>query len=686
MLQLISKVLTCSPRPQRCDCSPQGPHEVPSGCEFVSRAAFVSTIAFFFPSPSSKLQGSSPLSHAQAPRSTSSGTPGLFSAFIFVVHRKIAVRPSEELNRFSKLQTTSNSVPEHPLRSPRRVTATSTRRDDPEVLCFFTGDQLSSTTAAWLRRRSYGHTTPLQGGEQLSSNVAGAERQRLLPGVGAAHRTKRMTLMLAQLTRPAAMWTIAPSPAVPYAMASSIATIPPFAPSPIDSHEGQSLEALLGEDIQLNWDTPGFLPSTSAPGNDGSQAQKPEDPFHHHTVDFRATDELFASLSAPAHNAQHHDSCHSASCQAPSKESSVGLSSPSYSSQSDLASLGTCDVLGVGHGYLSCGHHIHGVHPLLPDSNMERFFGLPPSVAAPCSNAAHQHVGNRLRTPAATGVHGFHGVCRSHAHGHTHCHSHPYMPYARHHRSSVSSHLMSSPADTPPPLEGGISSGLTSPTFPTDDHEPHICKWTFNHDGMKIACGASFADAGALQEHLVSKHMGTMDGRKGHGYYCCWEGCHRPDEPFSQKSKLQGHFLTHSNFKSFKCSVCSKPFARQATLERHERSHRGEKPYKCRECGKAFTDSSELKTHSRTHSGEKPFKCNYPGCNFQTGDSSNMSSHKLTHGERRHKCQYPGCTKSFTRPDQLKRHLRTTHKDERGSTLTSPMAEQFMTAAFDSLA
>ncbi|KAJ9358288.1 hypothetical protein DTO027B9_2479 [Paecilomyces variotii] len=114
MLQLISKVLTCSPRPQRCDCGPQGPHEVPSGCEFVSRAAFVSTIAFFFPSPSSKLQGSSRLSHAQAPRSTSSCTPGLFSAFISVVHRKIAVRPSEELNRFSKLQTTSNSVPEHP--------------------------------------------------------------------------------------------------------------------------------------------------------------------------------------------------------------------------------------------------------------------------------------------------------------------------------------------------------------------------------------------------------------------------------------------------------------------------------------------------------------------------------------------------------------------------------------------
>ncbi|KAJ9352426.1 transcriptional regulator family: C2H2 zinc finger [Paecilomyces variotii] len=729
MLQLISKVLTCSPRPQRCDCSPQGPHEVPSGCEFVSRAAFVSTIAFFFPSPSSKLQGSSPLSHAQAPRSTSSGTPGLFSAFISLVHRKIAVRPSEELNRFSKLQTTSKSVPEHPYGPSDELRRRAHAETTPKSFAFSLG------TNGRVQRRpgSGGETTGIQppvkeGSNYFQMSLELNDSDFCLECHWEAFQMAGKNPMLSGGHDSQSQWCCPPDEThdshactideaccdVDHCSVACGSVCDGFvdcdnstvcseshcedqnceSTGPVcfdkhcfeDSHEGQSLEALLGEDIQLNWDTPGFLPSTSAPGNESSQAQKPEDPFHHHTVDFRATDELFASLSTPAHNAQHHDSCHSVSCQAPSKESSVGLSSPSYSSQSDLASLGTCDVLGVGHGYLSCGHHIHGVHPLLPDSNMERFFGLPPSVAAPCSNAAHQHVGNRLRTPAATGVHGFHGVCRSHAHGHTHCHSHPYMPYARHHRSSVSSHLMSSPADTPPPLEGGISSGLTSPTFPTDDHEPHICKWTFNHDGMKIACGASFADAGALQEHLVSKHMGTMDGRKGHGYYCCWEGCHRPDEPFSQKSKLQGHFLTHSNFKSFKCSVCSKPFARQATLERHERSHRGEKPYKCRECGKAFTDSSELKTHSRTHSGEKPFKCNYPGCNFQTGDSSNMSSHKLTHGERRHKCQYPGCTKSFTRPDQLKRHLRTTHKDERGSTLTSPMAEQFMTAAFDSLA
>ncbi|KAK2742567.1 zinc-finger protein [Myotisia sp. PD_48] len=122
---------------------------------------------------------------------------------------------------------------------------------------------------------------------------------------------------------------------------------------------------------------------------------------------------------------------------------------------------------------------------------------------------------------------------------------------------------------------------------------PHICKWVPNGDSSSI-CGAIFPDSGTLQDHIAQDHADQIEGAKGPGYYCCWQGCHRPHEPFSQKSKLQGHFLTHSNHKSFQCLTCGKTFARQATLERHERSHRGDKPYTCKDCGKAFTDSSEL--------------------------------------------------------------------------------------------
>lgn len=134
--------------------------------------------------------------------------------------------------------------------------------------------------------------------------------------------------------------------------------------------------------------------------------------------------------------------------------------------------------------------------------------------------------------------------CRSH-----HAHVHPYSPYSRHSRSSFSSQILSSPGETPPPLDGGISSVITSPDFSPSEGDPHVCKWVMNSGGVKTSCGATFSSAGVLQEHLISRHMGQVNGPKGTGYYCCWEGCSRPGEPFSQKSKLQGHFLTHSNCK-----------------------------------------------------------------------------------------------------------------------------------------
>ncbi|KAJ5939551.1 Zinc finger C2H2 [Penicillium verhagenii] len=344
--------------------------------------------------------------------------------------------------------------------------------------------------------------------------------------------------------------------------------------------------------------------------------------------------------------------------------------------------LGTCPDFTVPNDQFTHDHTISGALPTLKSNTSDPLNFFHPHPEHHHVHGEHSHVHGHFKNPndlnlnITGGPHRNHHRCR----GHQHSHIHPYSPYSRQSRSSISSHFISSPGETPPPLDGGISSVLTTPDF-SEENDIHMCKWKTNIHGVKTPCGATFTDAGALQDHLVSNHMNTVDGAKGNGYYCCWDGCHRPDEPFSQKSKLQGHFLTHSNYKNFRCSVCRKTFARQATLDRHERSHRGDKPYKCKDCGKMFTDSSELKTHSRTHTGEKPFKCTYPGCDFETGDSSNMSSHRLTHGERKHKCAYPGCTKSFTRPDQLKRHQRTTHKDP-SSAFPSPSPDPFTLTSF----
>ncbi|RHZ60235.1 C2H2-type zinc finger protein [Aspergillus thermomutatus] len=448
-------------------------------------------------------------------------------------------------------------------------------------------------------------------------------------------------------------------------------------------HNGQAtdhnnLESLLGLGPSLSLEACDLLPSTTIDHNQIHQPSKPTENGTSGLVNSaQSADALFPFSTAfhHCHPSYPHFHCHTLPRDSHNHLGNVPFPLPNEVNPADVFQmLGMCPSLSAcpdihTHEDQNCHTHLSK----LDNGSTDSFtcFHLPPPSPHDSSKASVNVNGNvPLKGPCRS-----HHRCRIHPHSHVHPYG-PYSPYSRQSRSSVSSQLMSSPGETPPPLEGGASSVLTSPGFPSVDGEVHICKWTTTSHGVKRSCGATFSDACALQEHLVATHMGTVEGAKGTGYYCCWEGCHRPDEPFSQKSKLQGHFLTHSNYKNFKCSVCGKLFARQATLERHERSHRGEKPYKCAECGKSFTDSSELKTHSRTHTGEKPFKCTFPGCNFQTGDSSNMSSHRLTHGERKHKCNFPGCSKSFTRPDQLKRHIRTTHKAD-STTFPSPLTEQF---------
>ncbi|CAL4060310.1 unnamed protein product, partial [Meganyctiphanes norvegica] len=103
------------------------------------------------------------------------------------------------------------------------------------------------------------------------------------------------------------------------------------------------------------------------------------------------------------------------------------------------------------------------------------------------------------------------------------------------------------------------------------------------------------------------------------------------DEPiaFTLGSNLVQHELTHSEQKSYQCSICDKKGSQNCLLIEHRVVHTGGKPYQCSQCDKTFTHKSYLIIHQRVHFGAKPYQCGQ--CDKAFSSNISLISHQKTH-------------------------------------------------------
>ena len=162
-------------------------------------------------------------------------------------------------------------------------------------------------------------------------------------------------------------------------------------------------------------------------------------------------------------------------------------------------------------------------------------------------------------------------------------------------------------------------------------------------------CERAFKTQVALKSHL-DIHAGIKN------YVCSECGF-----AFRSKQELKGHILRkHSQVKkTLPCEICGKLFRHMSNLKSHFNIHKAqsERQHRCQECNITFKSELTLKNHMVLHDPSRPFKCNKCPLRYKNKDA--WVSHQSSHDNPQFSCQF--CDVSYTRKDNLKRHMKDKH-------------------------
>lgn len=205
---------------------------------------------------------------------------------------------------------------------------------------------------------------------------------------------------------------------------------------------------------------------------------------------------------------------------------------------------------------------------------------------------------------------------------------------------------------------------------PTEDYLTcHICK----------DCGKICADYNAMKFHVRQVHCERS-------LKCTHQGCDRAFKTqvalkshldihagvknyvcsdcgfaFRSKQEMKGHILRkHSDVKkSIPCELCGKLFRHMSNLKSHFNVHKAqsERQHRCDQCAVTFKSEATLKNHMMLHDPSRPFKCSKCPLRYKNKDA--WVSHESSHDNPQFACQH--CDVSYTRKDNLKRHMKDKH-------------------------
>ena len=160
---------------------------------------------------------------------------------------------------------------------------------------------------------------------------------------------------------------------------------------------------------------------------------------------------------------------------------------------------------------------------------------------------------------------------------------------------------------------------------------------------------------------LLTRHKLFCHSDLPKEYKCSWPGC---TYAAHYQQLVKRHAVIHNGVKRFTCDWpgCEYRAYQQSVIRKHAVCHAtSDSRVECTVdgCDKTFKTNRGLTVHVKFyHSREQEYGCDWPGCEYKTFNTTNLSSHRNVHtNDYNFVCHYKQCAKKFKRRMTLRRHL-----------------------------